>query len=225
MLAIIDHLSIDISQGDAVGVMGRSGVGKSTLINLVAGYVRPTSGAIWEDEKLVVGPERSRVVVFQGGSLWPWLRLEKNVALGLGRQRNDPSRYRVMEALLERLGIAEARDAYPWELSGGMQKRAELARAILARPRVLMLDEALGSVDAVTKQVCIETIRDYRAEANAVVLVVSHELDEVLQLADRVVVLAGEPARVHETIAVAPPSAEAREFVRAQVLHALGYRG
>lgn len=221
-LPILEDISLVIERGDTLGVVGRSGVGKSTLINLIAGYLTPTGGRIREDGQPVVGPARSRFVVFQDGSLWPWLTIRRNLRLALpDSETRDPT----IARMLDRLGIAEAVELLPSQLSGGMRKRAELARALLARPALLMLDEALGSVDPVTKQLCIDLIQEFQRDSDAALMVVSHDIAEIVSLTERVLVLAGRPARLDQTVEIGTPVApHDKEAARERLLSALGYR-
>jgi NitT/TauT family transport system ATP-binding protein len=202
--------------------MGRSGIGKSTLINLVAGYLRPTSGELLERGERIIGPSRSRIVVFQESSLWPWRPLWANVSLGLPSTMPAAAKNLAVDSMLDKLGLLDARDALPPELSGGMSKRGELARALIAEPKVLMLDEALGSLDPLTKRICIEAVREFKARTGAAILMVTHDVQDASRVADRILVLTGQPAEIAGAVPIENTSQSSIGDVSRAVLALLG---
>lgn len=204
-------VNLAIDRGEAVAVVGASGCGKSTLLRLVAGLELPSEGAIRLDGRELRGPSPEIGVVFQEPRLMPWLRLRDNVAFGLPRRLPRAERARLARAALTRVQLGGAADALPKTLSGGMAQRAALARALVTRPPVLLLDEPFSALDALTRQVLQEELLRLWAEDRPTLLLVTHDLDEALYLADRVVVLGGEPSRVRLDLAVDLPRPRYRD--------------
>lgn len=199
----LNETNLSIADGEFVCVVGPSGCGKTTLLNLIAGFLSPTSGEIAVDGRPVDGPSNERAVVFQADAVFPWLTVEKNVEFGpqvQGRlkrgESGDVAHY------LELVGLAEFAKAYPKELSGGMRKRVDLARAYASGPKVLLLDEPFGALDVFTKEAMwIALKRVLKAEPKTTVFV-THDIEEALFLGDRVIVMTPRPARVHSVIDV-----------------------
>ncbi len=201
-VSAVDSVDLDVAPGELLALLGPSGCGKSTLLRMVAGMLRPDRGEVLTDGRPVgeVGPER--VLVFQDGHLFPWLTVRDNVAFGpraLGRALDG------VDALLGRLGLADAGDRFPKELSGGMRQRAALARALAVRPKVLLLDEPFGALDALSRETLQEELEALWLRERVTVLLVTHSVDEALRLADRVVVLSPRPARVRGVYVVDAP--------------------
>ncbi|ANF58096.1 ABC transporter ATP-binding protein [Halotalea alkalilenta] len=202
-LAVLDEVSFELKPGESLALLGPSGCGKSTLLRLVAGLEAPRCGEILADNAAITAPDPSRVVVFQDPTLYPWRTVSDNVALGLQAQGvlDHNGRLRVAQEL-ERVGLAGFANAYPRQLSGGMASRAALARALVNRPRLLILDEPLGKLDSLTrirmqgKLVSLWQERQYSA------LMVTHDVEEALLMADRVLVFSPRPARLLESIEV-----------------------
>jgi sulfonate transport system ATP-binding protein len=192
----IRHVSLRLQASEIVAVIGASGCGKSTLLRLIAGLDAPSEGRIVLDGVPLAGPSPRVGVVFQEPRLMPWLRLADNVAFGLPRGLPRRPRDRLAEAALARVGLARFGAALPKTLSGGMAQRAALARALVTRPPVLLLDEPFSAVDALTRQALQEELLRLWAEDRPTMLLVTHDLDEALYLADRVIVLGGHPGRV-----------------------------
>jgi sulfonate transport system ATP-binding protein len=188
--AVLGDVDLAIGPGEVVALLGASGSGKSTLLRLVAGLDRPTSGEILVDGRRVEGIEPRAAVVFQEHRLLPWRTLAENVAFGLpdGSARAD-GRAEVATALAA-VGLAEFTGFRPRAVSGGMAQRAALARALVRRPGVLLLDEPFAALDALTRLRMQDLVDDLQRTSGATVLLVTHDVDEALQLADRVVVLA-----------------------------------
>jgi ABC-type nitrate/sulfonate/bicarbonate transport system ATPase subunit len=198
----VANVDLDVASGELLALLGPSGCGKSTLLRMIAGMLGPDRGEVLADGRPVreVGPER--VLVFQDGHLFPWLTVRENVAFGpraLGRALDG------VDALLERLGLADARDRFPKELSGGMRQRAALARALAVRPRVLLLDEPFGALDALSRETLQGELETLWLRERVTMVLVTHSVDEALRLADRVVVLSPRPARVRGVYPVDAP--------------------
>jgi NitT/TauT family transport system ATP-binding protein len=196
-LTVIESFDQDIASGELVALVGPSGCGKSTLLHLVAGLEQPTDGRIYAADQAIAGPHPARTLVFQEHALFPWLTLRDNVALALEFQ-NAPKRQAREQALrwLHKVKLDGFEDYYPHQVSGGMRQRAALARAFIARPQVLLLDEPFGALDALTRLTLQDVLRDLIAEEAPTVLLVTHDVDEALFLADRVLVFSHRPARV-----------------------------
>lgn len=199
----LEQTTLDVRQNETVCIVGPSGCGKTTLLNLIAGFLKPTMGHITVGSKTIHGPGPDRAVVFQADAVFPWLTVSQNVEYGtrvqgLSRQaRNDRTK-----RYLNLVGLADFSRAYPKELSGGMRKRVDLARAYASGPEVLLLDEPFGALDVFTKEsMWLALKRVVHAEPKTIVFV-THDIEEALFLGNRVVVMTPRPARVHSIIEV-----------------------
>ncbi len=204
---VIENLSITIEPGTLSAVVGPSGCGKSTLVNLVAGFETPDAGFIDIDGKRVTGPGHDRMVVFQETALMPWLTTYQNIVFGpklRGDLKGDALATEA-DSLLEKVGLTEFRDKYPLQLSGGMQRRAELARALINRPLLMIMDEPFRGLDAMTRELMQEFFLRLFEEYRRTNLFVTSEIEEAIFLADRLVVLSNRPATVREIIEVDLP--------------------
>ena len=196
-------VSLDVGASDFVAIVGESGCGKTTLLRIMAGLQRPTTGEVRLAGVPVTRPDPQVFLVFQNyaATLMPWKRALDNVLFGLPARGAEARQLReTAAALLEQMGLAGAEARYPWELSGGMQQRITLARALIRRPRVLLLDEPLSAVDEGTRDGLRRLLLDLHREGRCSIVLVSHDLEEVAHLSQRIVVLAGRPARVERTI-------------------------
>ncbi len=201
---VLDHVSFEISDGEFVAVIGPSGCGKSTLLSVMAGFERPDAGEVTIDGEPVQRPRREAMFIFQQPALFPWLDLWHNVVLGLD---GAPRELREREAAyyLDMVGLNGFERAFPHQLSGGMQQRGELARALIVKPEVLFMDEPFAALDALTRlRIRAEFLRILDRERHTV-LFVTHDVDEALQLADRIVVLSSRPAQVQAEIEIPQP--------------------
>ncbi|WP_019142353.1 ABC transporter ATP-binding protein [Noviherbaspirillum massiliense] len=196
-LQVIDNFSRDFEQGELVALVGPSGCGKSTLLHLAAGLEQPSSGRILADGRPVAGPNPERTLMFQENALYPWLTLAQNVALALEFQKID-KREAHKQALgwLEKVNLKGFENYYPHQVSGGMRQRAALARAFIANPKVLLLDEPFGALDALTRMTLQDVLLQLIREMSPTVLLVTHDVDEALFLADRILVFSPRPAKV-----------------------------
>jgi len=206
------EIDLKVDKGEFVTLIGHSGCGKSTLLNLVAGLLKPTLGAILLAGKHVDGPGPDRGVVFQNHSLLPWLTCYQNVHLAVERVFKDRLKERT-QAVLELVGLSHAEHKYPHQISGGMKQRVGIARALAIEPKVLLLDEPFGALDALTRATLQDELMRIVAKTGATVLMVTHDVDEAVLLSDRVVMMSNGPAaRIGEVLEV--PLDRPRERLR-----------
>lgn len=194
MRPVLENVSFDVAPGEFVALLGPSGCGKSTLLRLIAGLEPPLSGQIKADEQVITGPGPDRIVMFQDPTLYPWRTVEANVALGLDiGKRPDPA---IVREALQLVGLEKDAAAWPHQLSGGMAQRVALARALVNNPRMLILDEPLGKLDSLTRLTMQGEIRRFWQERGFSALMVTHDVEEALLLATRVLVFSPRPARI-----------------------------
>jgi len=204
---VIADLDLDVSAGQLTVVIGPSGCGKSTLVNLIAGFEQPDSGTIKIDGVPAGGPGRDRMVVFQETALMPWLTVRQNVSFGPKLRGDMDSATLKAEAdrLIDKVGLGEFKDKYPLQLSGGMQRRAELARAMMNQPKLMIMDEPFRGLDAMSRELMQEFFLKLFEENRRTNLFVTSEIDEAIFLADRLVVLSNRPATVRHVIPIELP--------------------
>ncbi|HET8791514.1 MAG TPA: ABC transporter ATP-binding protein [Modicisalibacter sp.] len=226
-LEVIKQFDNTVRTGEIVALVGPSGCGKSTLLHMVAGLESPSSGNLSADDVAIESPSPQRTLVFQEHALYPWLTLIDNVALALEFQ-NRPRAIAKTEARqwLSRVQLDGFEDYYPHQVSGGMRQRAALARAFIARPQVLLLDEPFGALDALTRMTLQSVLKDLISEECPTVLLVTHDVDEALYLADRVLVFSQRPASVLKEVQLGhiPKTHDLSDFAaeRREVLELLG---
>ncbi|MDR1872848.1 MAG: ABC transporter ATP-binding protein [Deltaproteobacteria bacterium] len=214
---VISDFNLTLEPDTLTVVMGPSGCGKSALINLLAGYEDPTGGEIYLDGKRVQGPGPDRLVVFQETALFPWLTTFENVAYGpkIRKELKGANLERTVLDLLKLVGLEEFRDKYPSQLSGGMQRRAELARALINQPQATLLDEPFRGLDALTRSLMRDYYLDLFEKRKGTHLFVTAELDEGLTLADSLVIVTNRPATVKKILKVDLPRPRV-EAIRAE---------
>jgi NitT/TauT family transport system ATP-binding protein len=204
-LGVLDRISFRVGRGEFVALLGPSGCGKSTLLRLVAGLDFPTAGSVLADGEPIDGPNPSRILVFQDPTLYPWRTVWGNVALGLeARRLLHTHRERIRDAL-RLVGLEGFDNAYPHQLSGGMSQRAALARALVNDPRLLILDEPLGQLDSLTRITMQSELLSLWQRSGFTALLVTHDVEEALFLAGRVIVLSERPAHIKAEIVNALP--------------------
>ncbi|MET3813869.1 ABC transporter ATP-binding protein [Pantoea sp. UYEF8] len=231
----LDNVSFDIHQGETLSLIGHSGCGKSTLLNLIAGLSRPSSGVLLCDNREIAGPGPERAVVFQNHSLLPWLTAFQNVELAVqqvfkGRLSKAEMRDWI-EHNLNRVQMSHAMHKRPGEISGGMKQRVGIARALAMKPRVLLLDEPFGALDALTRAHLQDSVMRIQQALNTTIVLITHDVDEAVLLSDRVLMMTNGPAaRVGEILPVDLPRPRSRvaladdpryHQLRQQVLHFL----
>jgi NitT/TauT family transport system ATP-binding protein len=201
---VLQDINLLVSQGEFLCILGPSGCGKSTLLSTIAGFLSPTNGEIRIDGEVVTGPDPRRVFVFQERGVFPWLTVEGNVAFGLFKLSRTEREERIAH-YVKLVGLEGFEKAYPSELSGGMKQRLEVARALAVKPDMLFLDEPFGALDSITRLTMRrELLRIWEAEGNTIIFV-THDIDEAIQLADRVAVMSDRPATIQEIVDVDIP--------------------
>ncbi|MBM3934512.1 MAG: ABC transporter ATP-binding protein [SAR202 cluster bacterium] len=199
----LDGLTFDVRDGEFVCIVGPSGGGKSTLLNLIAGLDRPDAGEVLFDGAPVTKPGPERIVVFQEAALYPWLNVRANVEFGLKLRGVKGHELRAkVDRFLEMVGLSDFERAHPHELSGGMRQRAQLARALAVEPQMLLMDEPFAALDAQTRETLQQELQEIWSRTGATVLFVTHNVREAVILGDRVIVMSPAPGRVKREITV-----------------------
>ncbi|TDD71028.1 ABC transporter ATP-binding protein [Jiangella aurantiaca] len=204
-VSVLQDVDLDIDDGEFVAVVGPSGSGKSTLLNAIAGFVTPDRGELLVNGEPVRGPGPSRCVVFQEYAIFPWLTVRRNIDFGTRLRAwkgTRPERARVTDRYLDMMGLTEFADALPKTLSGGMRQRVAIARAYAVDPEILLMDEPFAALDAQTREQMQEALVDINQRERRTVLFVTHQVEEAIFLADRVVVMSARPATVQEVVDV-----------------------
>jgi NitT/TauT family transport system ATP-binding protein len=201
---VLDGITFSVQAGEFVCVVGPSGCGKSTLLNCLSGLLAPTAGGTQFEGQLVTDPPERMAVVFQdySRSLLPWMTVAKNVELPMRKKFEKRERTQRIEEVLDNVGLAGKGGLYPWQMSGGMQQRAAIARALAYQPDVLLMDEPFAAVDAQTRIELEDLVLSVREKYNTTILFVTHDIDEAVYLSDRVIVLSGAPTSVTEDLQV-----------------------
>ena len=203
-IAVLQNIDLDVHEGELVCILGPSGCGKSTLLNVVGGFLRPTAGTVTIDGEPVDGPDPRRIFVFQERGVFPWLTVEGNIGFGLGKLTEAERRRRIAH-YVRLVGLTGFETAYPQELSGGMKQRVEVARALAVNPDMLYLDEPFGALDSITRLVMRGELLRIWGQEKKTILFVTHDIDESVQLADRVVVMSSRPARIRRIVDIDLP--------------------
>jgi NitT/TauT family transport system ATP-binding protein len=202
----IDNVTVEIPDAEFACIVGASGCGKSTLLNIMAGLIEPTAGTVEVDGKPVEGPAADRGMVFQRYTLFPWLKVRENVEFGPKLKGvSKEKRREVSDRLLEEMGLAEFANQYPKELSGGMQQRVAIARALANEPKVLLMDEPFGALDALTRASAQRFLTEIWEQHRRTIVFVTHDIDEAIFLGDRIFVMSPRPGRLQEIVDVDIP--------------------
>lgn len=204
LIEVLQPVDLEVREGEFVCILGPSGCGKSTLLNIMGGFLPATTGTVQIDGERVVGPDPRRIFVFQERGVFPWLTVEGNIGFGLFSLSPDERAKRIAH-YVKLVGLSGFETTYPQELSGGMKQRLEVARALAVNPDVLYLDEPFGALDSITRLVMRgELLRIWEAEKKTI-LFVTHDIEESVQLADRVVVMSTRPARIQRIVDIDIP--------------------
>jgi NitT/TauT family transport system ATP-binding protein len=224
---VLEQINLSVREGEFVCIVGPSGCGKSTLLNIVGGFLKATRGEVLIDGAPVVGPDRRRVFIFQENGVFPWQTVEENIGFGL-LDRATEERQRIVSHYIEMVGLTGFERSYPRELSGGMRQRVEIARALAASPDVLYMDEPFGALDFLTRLRMRAELIDIWERERKTVLFVTHDVDEAVQLADRIVVMTRRPASINSVIEVKlprPRDLDAPEYlsIRDEIFEIMGF--
>ncbi|MDR2825725.1 MAG: ABC transporter ATP-binding protein [Deltaproteobacteria bacterium] len=226
----LSGIDLAVSAGEFISLIGPSGCGKSTLLRLIAGLNQPEAGKLYLDDEPITGPHYERGLVFQNPMLFPWLNIHDNVAFGLQARGVYQQEKSEVANFLKLVGLADFGKSFPHQLSGGMAQRAALARALVNRPSVLLLDEPLGALDAFTRMNMQEELIRIWRERRSTMIMVTHDVDEAIYLSDRVVVMSPRPAKIETILPVELPRPRGRSSqdflqLRAKILTILNYGG
>ncbi|TCJ34700.1 ABC transporter ATP-binding protein [Parafrankia sp. BMG5.11] len=207
-LIALRDVTLSVRKGEFLAIVGPSGCGKTTFINMIAGFVKPVSGSVKVRGLKVTGPGADRAMVFQNYALLPWRTVEGNIAFAMenrrGRVPNAERGDRIAE-VLELVGLRGFEKSYPHELSGGMQQRVGIARALVTKPEILLMDEPFGAVDAMTREAMQAELESIISETKQTVVFITHSIDEAVMLGDRVVVVSNRPGSIREVVDVELP--------------------
>lgn len=214
---VLEGIRFTVRQGELTCVTGRSGCGKTTLLKILAGLTSPSSGTVLLEGSPVSGPGPERCVVFQEYALFPWLTVEENIAFGLKIRRVEKSTAKkAVDRYLALMGLSQFKDYLPREISGGMKQRVALARVLILNPKILLMDEPFGALDAQTREDMQGLLLELWEELHHTILFVTHDVNEALLLADRILIMGINPGRVSKEISVdlpRPRAKEEREFL------------
>jgi NitT/TauT family transport system ATP-binding protein len=218
----LDSFDFDLAPAEIVSIVGPTGCGKSTALNVLAGFERPSAGRVMVDGKEVTGPGSDRGVVFQQPSLFPWLSVLSNVVLGLKCRGAAPEAYepRAMR-LLEEVGLKGFEHHYPYQLSGGMQQRVQIARALINEPEILLMDEPFGALDYQTRLLMQKLLLRLWAHFKPTILFITHDVGEAIFISDRVIAMTKRPGRVKREVHVQAPKPRDYEFLGSREFAAL----
>jgi ABC-type nitrate/sulfonate/bicarbonate transport system ATPase subunit len=224
-LEVISDLSFDVREGEFVAIVGPSGCGKTTLMNIIAGFLQPDAGTIMVDGKPRTEPNRNGILITQQGSVFPWLTVRQNLLFGLPDE--IPDREQLAEQYAAMVGLKGFENNYPHELSGGMLKRCEIARALVVKPEILYMDEPFSALDALMSLRMQNELLRILAKEKHTVMLITHDVEEAIHLADRILVLSPRPTRIQASFDVTLPhprrvSSPEAQALRVAILHELG---
>lgn len=204
LVHVLEHVNLEVARGEFVCIVGPSGCGKSTLLNIICGFLPSTSGELLVEGEPVHGPDPRRLFVFQESSIFPWLTVRENIGFGLLNQP-APERARIVQHYVDMVGLTGFEASYPRELSGGMRQRVEIARALAANPEIIYMDEPFGALDFLTRLKMRADLMRIWQEERKTILFVTHDIEEAVQLGDRVVVMSRRPATVQTVLDIDLP--------------------
>jgi ABC-type nitrate/sulfonate/bicarbonate transport system ATPase subunit len=226
----LESVSLSVAAGEFVSIVGPSGCGKSTLLRLIAGLETPNSGELWVGPERITGPNAERGLVFQDPSLFPWLTVRRNIECALVARGLLREKRAAVDEFMSAVGLESFANSYPHHLSGGMAQRVALARALISHPKVLLLDEPLGALDAFTRmRMQDEVLRLWNARGSTMLLV-THDIDEAIYMSDRIIIMTPRPGRIEQTISITlarPRQRNSSDFLRlrGEILELLHFAG
>jgi ABC-type nitrate/sulfonate/bicarbonate transport system ATPase subunit len=201
-IVALNNATLDVNKGEFVSLVGPSGCGKSTLLRLIAGLDTPTGGELFLDEEKITGPNYERGLVFQDPTLFPWLSVKANVASGLVARKIYHQNKHLVSEYIKLVGLEGFENSFPHQLSGGMAQRVALARALVNHPKVMLLDEPLGALDAFTRMQMQDEILRIWQNRNTTMLLVTHDIDEAIYMSDRIVIMTPRPGKIQQVLNV-----------------------
>lgn len=230
IMKAVNNVNVTINPGEFISLIGPSGCGKSTFLRLIAGLSEPTEGKLFLDGKEITKASYERGLVFQDPTLFPWLNIYENVAFGLKRRKIYKEKKGDVKDFIKLVGLEGFEKSYPHQLSGGMAQRASLARSLVNHPKVLLLDEPFGALDAFTRMNMQDELLKIWKERGTTMIMVTHDVDEAIYLSDRVFVMTARPAKIQEVIKVdisRPRDRSLPEFIRlrSKILKILDFAG
>ena len=212
-LKVVEQVNFDVNDGEFVSIIGPSGCGKTTMMNIVAGFVKPSTGSVLLDDKPIEGPGPERGVIFQEYGVFPWLTVKDNIAFGLTLSANrvrSQEREEICQRYMQLMGLSDFANAYPKTLSGGMRQRLAIARAYAVRPEFLLMDEPFGALDAQSRSAMQDLLLAALTAEQKTVMLITHSVDEAIYLSSKIIVVTARPSRIKEIVEVpfAYPRAE-----------------
>lgn len=226
LVSVFQDVCLDVREGEFVCIVGPSGCGKTTLLNIVGGFLRPSSGEVLIDNAAVTEPEKKRIFIFQEDGVFPWLTVEENIGFGISDLTNT-NRLQQIRQYVEMVGLTGFEQSYPRELSGGMKQRVEIARALAANPDVIYMDEPFGALDYFTRLKMRAELSSIWEKEQKTILFVTHDVEEAVQLADRIVVMTQRPSTIRTIVGVhlpRPRDIDSPEYIqiRESIFSAMG---
>jgi NitT/TauT family transport system ATP-binding protein len=225
-IVVLESIELEVVRGEFVCIVGPSGCGKSTLLNIIAGFLKPTAGEVLVNGTQVSGPNPQRIFVFQENGVFPWLTVEQNIGFGLDRLSPD-EKAPIIQRYVDMVGLNKFEKLYPRELSGGMRQRVEIARALAANPDIIYMDEPFGALDFLTRLKMRADLTRIWQEERKTILFVTHDIEESVQLADRVIVLSPRPGKIQKDLAIdllRPRDLDSSAYLetRDEIFHTMG---
>jgi len=207
---VLNDFNLEIEAGSFVSLIGPSGCGKSTLLRIIGGLEKNHEGKVYLDGELITKAGADRGFAFQGSNLFPWLTVEQNIAFGLKVRKIYKEKKQDVKDIIELVGLKGFEKSFPHQLSGGMQQRASLARALVGHPKVLLLDEPLGALDAFTRMNLQDEILRIKNEYKMTMIMVTHDVDEAIYMSDKVIVMSARPSKVEDILEIDLPKPRVR---------------